>query len=84
MTMNQDEVWEKLAELFREVFDDDEIVIAPETTADEILEWDSLSNIQLLVAIEKAFNGVKFNTGEVANLKNVGEMAAVILQRVSD
>lgn len=82
--MNEQTVWEKLAGIFREVFDDDEIVIGPETTAEEIFEWDSLSNIQLLVAIEKAFNGVKFNTGEVANLKNVGEMVAVILQRAGD
>ena len=81
--MNEGAVWNKLAEVFQEVFDDDEIAIGPETTAGEILEWDSMSNIQLLVAIEKAFNGVKFNTGEVANLKNVGEMVAVIMQRVS-
>ena len=81
--MNEETVWNELAEIFREVFDDDEIVIGPDTTAEEIAEWDSMSNIQLLVAIERAFNGVKFNTGEVANLKNVGEMVAVIMQRVS-
>ena len=82
--MNEAAVWSKLTEIFRDVFDDDEIVIAPGTTAEEIPEWGSMSNIQLLVAIEKAFNGVKFNTGEVASLKNVGEMAAVIMQRISD
>lgn len=82
--MSDEAVWNKLTDVFREVFDDDEIIIGPETTAENILEWDSMSNIQLLVAIEKAFDGVKFNTGEVANLKNVGEMVAVILQRASD
>jgi acyl carrier protein len=82
--MSDEAVWNKLTDVFREVFDDDEIIIGPETTAEDILEWDSMSNIQLLVAIEKAFDGVKFNTGEVANLKNVGEMVAVILQRASD
>lgn len=82
--MSDEAVWKKLTDVFREVFDDDEIVIGPETTAADILEWDSMSNIQLLVAIEKAFDGVKFNTGEVANLNNVGEMVAVILQRASD
>jgi acyl carrier protein len=82
--MNDEAVWNKLADVFRDVFDDDEIIIGPETTAVDILEWDSMSNIQLLVAIEKAFDGVKFNTGEVANLKNVGEMVAVISQRASD
>ena len=82
--MDQEVIWNHLTQIFREVFDDDDIVIGPETMAEDILEWDSLSNIQLLVAIEKAFSGVKFNTGEVANLKNVGEMVEIILQRSSD
>jgi len=82
--MDQEVIWNHLTQIFRDVFDDDDIVIGPETVAEDILEWDSLSNIQLLVAIEKAFSGVKFNTGEVANLKNVGEMVEIILQRSSD
>lgn len=82
--MDEEAVWSRLTEIFREVFDDEDIDIGPDTVAEDILEWDSLSNIQLLVAIEKAFNGVKFNTGEVANLKNVGEMVSVILHRNSD
>ena len=82
--MDQEAVWNRLTQIFRDVFDDDEIVIGPETVAEDILEWDSLSNIQLLVAIEKAFSGIKFNTGEVANLKNVGEMVDIIIQRSND
>ena len=82
--MNEEAVWSRLSGIFHDVFDDEDIVIGPETVAEDILEWDSLSNIQLLVAIEKAFDGVKFNTGEVANLKNVSEMVDVILQRSSD
>ena len=82
--MNEEAVWSRLTGIFHDVFDDEDIVISPETVAEDILEWDSLSNIQLLVAIEKAFAGVKFNTGEVANLKNVGEMVRVILLRSSD
>ncbi len=82
--MNEEVVWSHLREIFRDVFDDDDIEIGPDTVADDILEWDSLSNIQLLVAIEKAFKGVKFNTGEVANLKNVGGMVRVILDRCVD
>lgn len=79
--MNEEAIWNRLSGIFRDVFDDDDIRIGPETVAEDIPEWDSLSNIQLLVAIEKAFDGVKFNTGEVANLKNVGEMVDVIIQR---
>lgn len=81
--MNQEAVWTQLTEVFREIFDDEEIVIGPETTAEDIEEWDSLSNIQLIVAIEQAFAGVKFNTGQVANLKNVGELAEVIAKMAS-
>ena len=79
--MNEEAIWNRLTEIFRDVFEDEDIVIGSETVAEDILEWDSLSNIQLLVAIEKAFNGVKFNTGEVANLKNVGEMVDIIIHR---
>ena len=79
--MNEEVIWNRLTEIFRDVFDDEDIVIGPETVAQDILEWDSLSNIQLLVAIEKAFDGVKFNTGEVANLKNVGQMVDIIIHR---
>ena len=79
--MNEEAIWNRLTEIFRDVFDDEDIVIGPETVAQDILEWDSLSNIQLLVAIEKAFDGVKFNTGEVANLKNVGQMVDIIIHR---
>ena len=79
--MNEEAIWNRLTEIFHDVFEDEDIVIGSETVAEDILEWDSLSNIQLLVAIEKAFNGVKFNTGEVANLKNVGEMVDIIIHR---
>ena len=82
--MNENEIWQQLTAIFREVFDDDEIEIGPETTAEDIEDWDSLSNIQLLVAIERSFKGLKFNTGEVANLQNVGEMVAIIAKRIGD
>ena len=80
--MNEEEIWDKLTAVFRDVFDDDEIAIGPETTAEDVFEWDSMSNIQLLVAIEKTFGGVKFSTGEVANMKNVGEMVDVIRHKL--
>ena len=79
--MNDEAIWQRLTEIFRDVFDDDEITIDAETTAADIEDWDSLSNIELLVAIEKDFDGIKFSTGEVANMKNVGEMVGVIKQK---
>lgn len=82
--MTEERIWQRLTGVFHDVFSDSEIAIRPETTAKDVEDWDSLSNIQLLVAIEKAFKGVKFNTGEVANMRNVGEMVAVIKQRAID
>ncbi len=81
--MTEDEIWALLTDVFRENFDDDEIVLWPEMTAEDIEEWDSLTNVQLLVAIEQTFNGLRFSTGEVANLKNVGELCSVIKERLS-
>jgi len=82
--MNDTDIWQRLTEVFRDVFDDDTIVIVPETTAKDIEGWDSLANIELLVAIEKRFSRVKFNTGEVANLRNVGELVAAIKRKTNN
>lgn len=59
--------------LFREVLENDEIVLANETTAHDIDEWDSINHIYLVVEIEKHF-GIKFGSSEILGWKNVGEM----------
>jgi acyl carrier protein len=66
-----------LTELFRDVFDDDAIVLSLATRADDIAGWDSLNHISLLVAAEMRF-GIKFRSAEMEGLKNVGELVAVI------
>ena len=77
--MNREEVFEKLNEVFRDVFDDESITEA--TTADDIEEWDSLEHINLLAAVEQEF-GMKFNMGQVVSMKNVGEMADIIMSQI--
>jgi acyl carrier protein len=72
----------RLNDVFRDVFDDDEIAIARETTAKDVEGWDSLMHVTLLVNVERAF-GVKFSSGEVATLKNVGEMADLVDSRLA-
>lgn len=79
--MTREEVFKKLHEVFWDIFDDDGIRISDDTTADDIEDWDSLEHINLIVAVEKEF-GIKFSMGEVNGMKNVGEMADIILQRV--
>lgn len=66
-------IFEKLNEIFIDVLDLDECELTEETSADDIEEWDSLSHIQLIVAIEKAFK-IKFTSLEIMKWANVGEM----------
>ncbi len=78
--MTREEVFENLNEVFQDVFDDDEITVNEQTTANDIEDWDSLEHINLVVAVEQKF-GIKFNMGEVNTMKNVGEMVDIILSR---
>lgn len=75
--MEKNEILSRLEEVFRDVLDNEDIELTKTTTADDIEEWDSLSHIQLIVAIEKAFN-VKFTSKEILSWKNVGELADCI------
>lgn len=79
--MSREEVYEQLNEVFRDVFDDEDITVNDATTADDIEDWDSLEHINLIVAVEKKFN-VKFNMGEVNKFKNVGEMVDAIIAKM--
>lgn len=79
--MQETAIWEQLTGVFRDMFEDPALTIGPETTAKDVEGWDSLMHIQLLVATERAF-GIRFNTGEVAGLANVGVMVALIGRRL--
>lgn len=68
---------EELTPIFRQVFDDDAIVLTRETTADDIDAWDSLSHMNLVAAVEMTFK-VRFALGELQTLKNVGHLADLI------
>ena len=76
----EEKIYEKLNEIFRDIFDDEEIVVTPETNSDSIEDWDSLEHINLVVAIEKSFN-MKFSMDEVTGMKDVGEMVEIIKER---
>ncbi len=70
-------IYQAIIPIFRDVFDDDALEIGPETTADDVEGWDSLSHIRLIVSVEKAL-GLKFSSAEVGALKNVGDFVALI------
>lgn len=78
--MTRETVYERLNEVFQDVFDDETITVQDNTTADDIEDWDSLEHINLIVAVEKCF-GMKFTMGEVTGMKNVGAMVDIILER---
>lgn len=68
---------DKLNEIFREVFDDDDIIVDQTTTANDVDGWDSLSHVNLIVAIEGKF-GIRFSQKELLAFKNVGDMLKCI------
>ena len=81
--MTREEVFERLNEIFRDVFDDESITVEEETTADDIEDWDSLEHIALIVSMEKEFN-MKFDIKEVNSLENVGEMIDLIKRKLEE
>jgi len=75
--MEEAAVYQKLAGVFRDVFDEENIVLTPETTAEDVEGWDSLGHVRLVLAVSKAF-GVKFSAAQIGALKNVGEFVEII------
>jgi len=71
------EIMEKFTNVFRETFNDDSIKITKETTADDIDAWDSLSHVNLIIAIELAFD-IEFTQREIMSFNNVGDMVACV------
>ena len=80
--MSRDEIYKIINEIFCSVFDDANLVINDSTTSSDIEDWDSLEQINLVVAIEKKFN-IKFSMNEVIEFKNVGEMVDKIMSKVN-
>lgn len=78
--MERKEIFEKLNEIFCDVLDLDEVELTDDSSANDIEEWDSLSHIQLIVAIEKEFK-IKFTSLEIMRWNNVGEMIDTIIEK---
>ena len=77
--MDARDVFARLDRVFQDVFDDSSIRVNPETTADDIEDWDSLEHITLISAVEREFR-MKFKMGEISSMKNVGEMARIVME----
>lgn len=72
-----DNVWNDLTAIFRESLDNDSLTLTESTTAKDVEGWDSITHVLIVVAVEKKFR-VKFTAGEIQQLKNVGDLAALI------
>jgi acyl carrier protein len=75
------DVYQKLLPVFRDVFDDDELTVDANTTAQDVDGWDSLAHIRLVVSVEKAF-AIKFSAAEIDDLANVGDFVALIRSKL--
>jgi acyl carrier protein len=76
------EIYAFLAELFRDLFDRDDIVLRPELTAGDVDGWDSFKQVEILVATEAQF-GVKFRTREIDGLHSLGDLVALVRQKTA-
>lgn len=75
--MDETQIYPKLTEIFRNVFDDDTLEAIPTLTAKDVPGWDSLRNIRLMLTIERAY-GVRFSATEIGRLQNVGDLARLV------
>lgn len=71
----------RLEKVFRNIFDDDSIVLSRETTAQDIEAWDSVQHVTLMLEVESEFK-VRFSTSEMAYLKNVGELVDLVEKKM--
>lgn len=79
--MNDAQIWDQLAATLRTLFKDDSLVVTAATTAADVPGWDSLAHIRFILAVEKGF-GVKFRTAEISSFDNLGDLAAIIAQKL--
>ena len=80
--MERKEIFDKLTIIFRDVLDNEEIELNDDTTAEDIEDWDSLANVQLMETIQKAF-GIHFSAYEISSWIDVGEMVDSISKKLS-
>ena len=80
--MDSNEILAKVQEVFRDVLDNEDIVLTSETTADDVEDWDSLNHIQLVVAVEKKFK-IRFTSHEIQSWGDVGAMVGCIEKKVA-
>lgn len=82
MALSDDDIYRRLTPVFQDIFDDEALVPHAEMSAADVPEWDSISHIRLVVAIEEEF-AIALTTAELTGLKNVGEMVGLIRSKAA-
>jgi acyl carrier protein len=80
--MTDSEIYDTLNKVFRQVLEDDSIVLTPSTTADDVDGWDSMNHIFIVVELARIFN-IKFHAAEMEELKNIGELVVIIKEKIA-
>lgn len=78
--MSRDEILEKIQEIFRDVFDDEQLEIDEQTNREDFGEWDSLTHISIVMELMQVFN-VKFTMDEASAMNSVEKMIVAIVER---
>ena len=79
--MQTKDIYDRLTVIFHDIFQDDEIVLTPETTAADVDGWDSLKNIQLILAVESAFS-IRLSAAQAAALAQLGDLVSLIASKL--
>lgn len=80
--MDARDIHEDVTRIFRSVFDDASLSLHPTTTANDIADWTSLTHVHLVVAMEECF-GIRFLSGELQDLQDVGEFESLIARKLA-
>jgi acyl carrier protein len=79
--MSVQDIYTRITPIFHDIFDDDDIVLSSELSAGDVEDWDSLTHIRLIVAVEKELS-IKFSASEISNLLNVGDFVNLINEKL--
>jgi acyl carrier protein len=81
--MDRTEILSRVTDIMRDVFEEDDLVVAEDTTSDDVAEWDSTNHVRLMVAVEGEF-GITFETSEITAPDNVGELIDLIESKLAN
>jgi len=77
------DIMTELNGIFRQLFEDESLMVTRTTTADDIDDWDSITHMILVTAVEKKF-GIKFSLVDLTTLNTVGDMVDLIEKKLSE